>query len=305
MIVTFIIAQITDEDGELSLIADTKLTVEHDDRATRQIYTRPCQKVVILDDDVVAGFAGDTPETSLRHLAGLRGMPIDKIVENLVEYTARLSEIRGVSKSFVIANRAPDPQLWTVSNGAAENRTGVGTAWVGDRDAHRAYTKNSMEWPSNMGKKDRFVSSVMSVIALDDIPSVGGYMVRVTGSSSHPFRFVGDVGSTGPWFTEALVARHDGTTSVQFVVPQEGDATEHTRIVIPGQGPTFSALAHYIPECDTALLNLHDHPDYDPITLRVGSVHELFAVAKAEHGQHLQMPSSNFTRRLLGLQPLQ
>ncbi len=91
VIVTFIIAQITDEDGELSLIADTKLTVEHDDRATRQIYTRPCQKVVILDDDVVAGFAGDTPETSLRHLAGLRGMPIDKIVENLVEYTARLS----------------------------------------------------------------------------------------------------------------------------------------------------------------------------------------------------------------------
>nr|WP_296779524.1 hypothetical protein [Rhodococcus sp. (in: high G+C Gram-positive bacteria)] len=154
---TFVIAQITDEDGELSLIADTKLMVEHDDRATRQIYTRPCQKVVILDDDVVAGFAGDTPETSLRHLAGLRGMPIDKIVENLVDYTARLSKIRDVSKSFVIANRAPDPQLWTVSNGAAENRTGVGTAWVGDRDAHRAYTKNSMEWPSNMDKKDRLV----------------------------------------------------------------------------------------------------------------------------------------------------
>lgn len=69
---TFVIAQITDDDGALSLMADTKVTIAHDERAPRQIYTRPCQKIVILDDNLVAGFAGDTPDTALRHLVGLR-----------------------------------------------------------------------------------------------------------------------------------------------------------------------------------------------------------------------------------------
>lgn len=114
VLVTLVIAQITEEDGDLTLIADTKVTVEKDERATRQPYPRPCQKVVILDDDLVAGFAGDAPATALRHLVGLRGKSIDEVLDDLVEYTAELSAIRGVSKSFVIAKRASDPQLWTV-----------------------------------------------------------------------------------------------------------------------------------------------------------------------------------------------
>ncbi|WP_156042483.1 hypothetical protein [Rhodococcus sp. UNC363MFTsu5.1] len=301
---TFVIAQITEDDGGLSLIADTKVTVAHDERATRQIYTRPCQKVVILDDDLVAGFAGDTPATSLRHLAGLRGKSIDEVVENLVEYTAELSALPGVSKSFVIAKRAPDPQLWTVSNGDAEDRTPVRTAWVGDRDAHRTYTRYSMEWPQDTPRKDQFVWSVMSVISLGDIPTVGGYMVRVVGDASQPFRFIGDVGSTGPWFTEAFVTRDNGTTSVRFAVPPGGDTTEHTRIPIPGEGSTFSALAHYVPECDAAWLHTHEDPSSEPIVLRVQSIQELLDVAGTEYRQYLQMPTHEFTRGLLGLEPL-
>ncbi|WP_156045305.1 MULTISPECIES: hypothetical protein [Actinomycetes] len=303
---TLIIAQITDEDGEISLIADTKLTVEHDEQATRQIFTRPCQKVVILDDDLVAGFAGDTPATSLRHLLGLRGRSIDEVVENLVGYTADVTAIPGVSKSFVIAKRAPGQQLWKVSNGVAEERTTVGTAWVGDKEAFEAYTRYSHTEPfKHFDKKQRFVSSVMTVIAFGDIPSVGGYMVRVTGSVSRPFRFMGDVGSTGPWFTEAfLTQQHDGTTSVRFTLPPGADPTEMSRIPLPGEGSTFSALAHYVPECNAAWLHTHEDPSTESIVLRVASIHELVDVAATEYGQQLQMPSHNSTRALLGLELL-
>ncbi|WP_147343831.1 MULTISPECIES: hypothetical protein [unclassified Rhodococcus (in: high G+C Gram-positive bacteria)] len=300
---TFVIAQITDDDGALSLMADTKVTVAHDERATRQIYTRPCQKIVILDDNLVAGFAGDTPDTALRHLVGLRGKTIDEVIENLVDHTARLSAIRGVSKSFVIAKRAPAPQLWTVSNGDAEDRTAIRTAWVGDRDAHRAYTGFSLQLPQEMSRQDRFVRSVMTVILFDDIPTVGGYSVRVTGSASQPFRFKGDIGSTGPWFTEALVTQSNGTISLQFVLPPGADPTENTRIPIPGEGTTFSALAHYVPECDTAWLHTHEDPSSEPIVLRVHTINELLHIAATKYQQYLQMPTHDSTRALLGLLP--
>lgn len=301
---TFVIAQITDDDGGLSLIADTKVTVAQDERATRQIYTNPCQKVVILDDDLVAAFAGDTPATAVQHLVGLRGRSVDEVVESLVTYTAELSAIPGVSKSFVIAKRAPDPQLWTVSNGDVDDRTMIGTAWVGDRDAHRSYTGYFLGPMKHLDRERRLVSSVAAVIAFDDIPTVGGYMVRVTGDASKPFRFMGDVGSSGPWFTEAFFTQRNGTTSLQFALPPGGDPTEHTRIPIPGERNTFSALAHYVPECEAAWLHTHENPSFDPIALRVRSIHELMDVAATEHGQYLQMPTHDSTRVLLELAPL-
>lgn len=302
MLVTFVIAQITEEDGDLTLIADTKVTVEHDERASRQTDTRPCQKVVILDDDLVAGFAGDTPAAALRHLVGLRGMSTDEVIVDLVAYTAELSAIRGVSKSFVIAKRAPDPQLWTVCNGVAEDHTAIGTAWVGDRDAHRAYTRRSMEWPPDSAKIDRFQSSVTAVIDSGEIPTVGGYTVRAAGTASSPFRFIVDFGFTGPWSTELSVTQDDGeTTSLWWTVPPGGDTTEHIRISIPGEGSTFSALAHYVPECDVALLHPHENPHSEPIELHVRSIHELLDFAATEHGQRLQMPTDYMTSNGDGL----
>ncbi len=296
VLVTFVIAQITGDDGDLALIADTKVTVANDERATRQSYPRPCLKVVILDDDLAAGFAGDAPATALRHLVGLRGRSIDEVLDDLVEYTADVSAIHGASKSFVIAKRAPDPQLWTVCNGDAEDRTTIGTAWVGDRDAHRAYTRRYMEWPPDSAEIDRFQSSVTAVIDSGEVPTVGGYAVCAAGTASSPFRFIVDFGFTGPWSSELSVTEDDGgATSLWRTVPPCGDTTEHIRVSVPGEGSTFGALAHYVPECDVALLHPHEDPYSEPIELCVRSIHELLDTAATQHGQRLQMPTDYMT----------
>lgn len=305
---TFVIAQITDEDGTLSLVADTKVTVTHEETATRQIYTKPCQKVVILDDDLVAGFAGDTPSTAIRHLTLLRGKSASDVVDSLTDYTAEAGALRGVSKSFLIAKRAPEPRLWTVSNGHVEDRTPIGTAWIGDPAAHRSYTGHLHGMPSDFfDKNSRFVNAARTVIEDGHIPTVGGYMVRVTGTTSHPFRFTSDPGVTAPWFTEATITTsQDGMTSMRITVPPDVDPTGLTRIPIPGEGPTFSALAHYIPEVNTALLHTHDNPSADPVVLRVESILDLLDVAASQHGQHLTMPTptDGLQRAWLGLEPL-
>ena len=69
---TFVIAKIIDHNaGKVSLLADTKLTDRNNDALNRRTLANPCQKVVIVNDDVVVGFAGDTPESALREVVGL------------------------------------------------------------------------------------------------------------------------------------------------------------------------------------------------------------------------------------------
>lgn len=167
---------------------------------------------------------------------------------------------------------------------------------MGDRDAHRAYTRRYMEWPPDSAEIDRFQSSVTAVIDSGEIPTVGGYTVRAAGTTSSPFRFIVDFGFTGPWSTELPVTQNDGdTTSLWLTVPPGGDTTEHIRISIPGEGSTFSALAHYVPECDVALLHPHENPYSEPIELRARSIHELLDIAATQHGQRLQMPTDYMT----------
>jgi hypothetical protein len=82
--VTFVIAKITDRDaGQVSMLADTKLTDKNDDTLNRRTLANPSQKVVIVDDDVVIGFAGDTPQSALRQVVALRGQSVGTIEKAL------------------------------------------------------------------------------------------------------------------------------------------------------------------------------------------------------------------------------
>lgn len=57
---TFVIAKVIDSAaGKMTLLADTKITDQHDGTSNRRALSNPGQKVVIIDDDVVVGFAGE------------------------------------------------------------------------------------------------------------------------------------------------------------------------------------------------------------------------------------------------------
>jgi hypothetical protein len=93
---TFVIAKIIDRDtGKVTLLSDTKLTDQHDDRHNRRTLSNPCQKVVILDDDSVVGFAGDTPESALKRVVELRGQSAQEIEAALLLFTAEMHEFSG------------------------------------------------------------------------------------------------------------------------------------------------------------------------------------------------------------------
>ncbi|RFZ32251.1 hypothetical protein DAVIS_05398 [Mycobacterium marinum] len=76
---TFAIAAVlTDDDGRIVMFADTKLTISGDATRTRHIYSHPCLKTVIVDDDIAVSFSGQNPCSShkLRETSVARTMVI-------------------------------------------------------------------------------------------------------------------------------------------------------------------------------------------------------------------------------------
>jgi hypothetical protein len=139
--VTLAIAEIlADCAGRITIVADTKVTSSHDVTQTRHVYTNPCLKIVIVDDDVAVAFAGDNPESALRHVARLRGRTATEIIESLRQYSAD-HDRNEVSKSFLIAKRAPDPQLWRIVRGGVEAAGNLPRLWIGDKAAFTLFQR--------------------------------------------------------------------------------------------------------------------------------------------------------------------
>jgi hypothetical protein len=103
----------------------------------------------------------------------------------------------------------------------------------------------------------------------------------------------------GPWLTEAAVRKTEAGVSMRFTTPSGGDPTEHSRVDIAGDGRSFSALVHAIPEIGVAWMHTHERPWGDPIQIRATSLGALAADA-AGHGQQLKMPESEYIIRLFG-----
>ncbi|WP_396908386.1 hypothetical protein [Mycolicibacterium sp.] len=302
---TFVIAKIVDPDaGKVTLLSDTKLTHQTDDRYNRRSLSNPCQKVVIVDDDVAVAFAGDTPESALKRVVELRGQTLSAITAALLSFTTEMQELRGVSKSFLIVARTPSPRITVISNGKLEDRTDVGTGWIGDPDAFHAFSEvfHDPTAPADRSLEERFFMAMVNLIGFEDIETVGGYLVRVSGSTDQPLRFCTDPAFMMPDDLEGTIVRQPGRLATLKVSLAEGaDPTRHIRIPIPGTDPTYSALAHYIPEANTAWLHTHERPGESPISLAVQSLSELTEVARINHGQYLDPAAAE--RFLRGLRP--
>jgi hypothetical protein len=98
---TFVIAKVTDPDaGKVTLFSDTKITDQNDGTSNRRTLSNPGQKVVIVDDDVVVvGFAGDTPASAVNRVAELRGQSVHGIEDALRSLSAEMHNTAGASKA--------------------------------------------------------------------------------------------------------------------------------------------------------------------------------------------------------------
>lgn len=288
MTVTFAIAEIlADDDGRITMLADTKVTVTGNTTLTRHVYTEPCLKIVIVDRDIAVAVAGDNPDTAIRHVIRLRGRPSAEIVESLRQYSADHARIK-VSKSFLIAERAPDPKLWRITLGKVEENGRLPRLWIGDQAAFAAFQRQYAAALRDSWLERRLVVAVQAVVLSDDIPTVGGYVTRVTGGATRPFTFCSDPAGSGPWMTEGTIVEQNGEQVLMMRVPPGGDPTQHSRVGVPGHGDTFGAMAYFIPEIGTALLWPHDAP-WRPAILLTGvpTMHDVVQTAAQEHGQLL------------------
>nr|WP_271213588.1 hypothetical protein [Rhodococcus wratislaviensis]GLK40765.1 hypothetical protein GCM10017611_76400 [Rhodococcus wratislaviensis] len=302
---TLVVARITDlREGRVSLLADTMIYhANGNETANRQKLSRPGQKVVILNDDVVVAFAGDNPDSGVREAVRVRERRGSRteVLDHLTRFT---DELASVSRCYLVVERRPEPRIWQIVNGRCEERTSVRQAFVGDEKAYDRYRARTQRWDDDSTTDEfRLVGSMQSVITMDDLPTVGGFVVRVTGSRVDPFRFRGDPGLIGPWFTEAAVRRYADRIVMRFTTPEGGDPTVHARLDVAGRGSTFSALVHVIPQSVTAWMHTHEEPWGDAIRLSVASPQALVAAA-ARYGQELQMPEGAAAHVLNGGVPL-
>ncbi|MCV7195773.1 hypothetical protein [Mycobacterium angelicum] len=288
---TFAIAEVlADGAGRITMVADTKVTVTHNEALTRQIYTESaCLKIVIVDDDVVVAFAGDTPESALQHVTGLRGLSADEVLDSLRRYSADHDEELNVSKSFLIGKRAPDPQLWRITRGTVEDSRTLQRLWIGEPAAFRAF-QHQYEHVLPGGPLERRLVHTMQIIVLsEDIPSVGGYATRVSGDATNPFRFHSDPAGSGPWMTEGFIVEQNGEQVLKMRVPPGGDPSELHRIGVPGRDATFGAMAYFMPEISAGLLWTHAEPWRKPIKISgVRTADELVLAGEKDYGQLLE-----------------
>lgn len=297
---TLVVARITDvRTGRVSLMADTKITdYSGDETANRDVFSRPGQKVVIVNNDLVVGYAGDNPDSAIEHTVSLRnsGFSRPQVLESLERFSGASSSL---IRSFVVVERFPEPRIWQIRHGQCRERTEVRQCYVGDEDAYNRFRDRTMELGSDNTDEFRLVGPMISVITMDDLPTVGGYVVRVTGDRQMPFRFIGDPALIGPWFTHAAIRRDADGMQMKFSTPPGGDPTQHARIDIAGRGDTFSALVHAIPESGVAWLHTHEHPWGDAIRLDATSPQTVVDGA-ASHGQQLEMDGTVAERILNG-----
>ncbi len=193
-----------------------------------------------------------------------------------------------MSKSFLIAKRAPDPQLWRIVRDGDEAAGNLPRLWIGDKAAFSRFQRQHKAALLDAPQEQRLVVAMQTLVKFDEIPTVGGYVTRVTGDARYPFRFRSDPARFAPWATEgSIVVEPNGRRRLTFRVPPGGDPSRHQRIGVPGRGETFGAMTFYIPEATTDWLWTHDGLAAGYQASRVRTIDQLLRTAAQNHGQLL------------------
>lgn len=279
---TLVVGAIDREHGSIHLGADSKITWEGEEGRTRRIYTEPALKIVLLEDDLAVGYAGNGHEHLASAVASMRGRTIDSVLTSL-------NSIGG--GSFVVAQRG-SARLWSVDDrNGIEDRTEIGRAWAGDREA---YSKFQAHFDDFVGASVEFrlQTSLQRVIHLVQPAAVGGYAIFASaGQAGFRFRpgtsqlFPATVGKTA--ITD--VSRNlDGT--VNFKIRTSFAEPPVQLEVSPGTDTTPAALGLYLANIGMGYLYADGAP-FDRIPIRADSLASFVETAHSQHHQSLSTPT--------------
>lgn len=282
---TLVVAGLAPDASSVCIAADSKVTWQDDATLSRQIYTSPVLKVILLNDDIAVGCAGAGPDFMAQKVAGLRGHPVNDVLESL----------RAVAgSSFLVVQRTP-ASIWRVSaEGGVEDLTALGRGWVGEQSAFSEFQQRFDDF-AGCGVAFQVQSTmqhVVHVVQHDTVyeqGSIGGFVVMASATQTSPFRYVDLQSELAP----AAMGRTDFTVS-RGVSPETINATLKfdlfegplTLRTLPGDGPTPCALGLYVENAQLGHLFSHQEPDVR-ILVRAPSAAEFVTAARTVHGQHL------------------
>lgn len=271
------------EDGPITLVADTKVTLYHrdgrtlNDHATRHIFEHALPKLVIMRPDLAVGVTGANPHSATEQLIARR----DDGVEEILQFATTLT-----SSGLVVAALHP-ARLWHVADGHIYHRTNRGIAWDGSQGAFEIFCSKRDEWPPGMEQEFLLMSSMQFLTSFNPVPSVGGYALGVHVGDSG-FEFFGYPTVIGPSPLIVTAAqRTDETVRIEFEPPDDLAAASGFRLqILPGRPPTQGALGLLLPEARLGLLFTHERP-WEVCRFAVNTADALASHALAQHGQHL------------------
>lgn len=282
---TLVAAALASDGSSVCIAADSKVTWQGDATLSRQIYTSPVLKVILLDDDIAVGCAGAGPAFMAEKVAGLRGHPVIDVLDSL----------RAVAgSSFLVVQRAP-ARIWRVSaEDGVEDLTSLGRGWIGEHGAFNEFQQRFDDF-AGLGVAFQVQSTMQHVVhalqhdTVQEQGSIGGFVVMANATPTSPFRYVGLQSDLAP----AAMGPPDlsvspGTSPGTVNATLKFDLFERplTLRTLPGDSPTPCALGLYVENAHLGHLFSHEEPAVR-ILVRARSAAEFAAAARNVHGQHL------------------
>ncbi|WP_018352090.1 hypothetical protein [Longispora albida] len=275
---TLVVAQVVED--RISLISDTMITFgldeatgAFDEEKTQDVFGNALPKLIILRKDLVIGMAGADLGWAARELVAMRGADPQNILDVLTEF----DEV-----DFVLGSvSAAGPRLWRVSRREVDDRTTVGTAWIGHEPAYDVYRRLYRQWPPGMDTEFLMQSSMQGVINVYRAEFVGGYTLRVT-VSTQATQFVATP-------TQLL-----GGSLAKKLAPADGEARLTGQptafyggyLMAVGTQDTFGALGTYLPGRSLGFVFTHDEP-WRGQRITAHSMPDFLRLARDELGQVL------------------
>ncbi len=263
-------------DGGVSLVADTKITYRIDDTRTCQVYENALPKLVVLRDDLCAGFAGNDPHGVLQRLVALRNQPVAAVLNASAAFG---------HASFVIASLEGSPRLWQVEDGRPQERSDIGQAWAGDEAAYELFQARCADWPPGVDSSFQLLSSLQWLLNVGQVPSVGGFHTRVV-AEAQGFRFAGDATNIHSQELTAILQPSASGLTLELTSGCSADNPWFTAECAVGAPPTIGALAYLIAGAGVGFVLPHA-ASWEPIKLPATSMPELIEKARVMHGQEL------------------
>lgn len=263
----------------VTVVADTKVTYEHDAIQTAKVFDFALPKIVLLRDDLAVAISGDWPDEIIRCLMPLRRDPLSDIVDHL----------RGVPDAGFIVASANGSLLLTVGDGELTKVPDGQVALEGDPSSFADFTRLYDSSRAICGESASLAMAMDSLAGpLGRHASVGGFCMVAT-SASGAFRFVGRPTTIAPRVeTPVTMTSRDDEFSVGINFPA-GNSSWFQSVVLAGMGATPGASGIFIRQAHVGRLYTHDRPFQAEILHAVDVA--TFAAESLKLGQELAVVS--------------